>query len=132
VLLPKNLQSTKDIRLAAASLKTDVVMLYSIDTKFHIEGQPLGPLSLISLGFIPNQNAHVTSTTAGALIDVRTGYIYGVAEATDRQEQLGTIWSTLGGIDGVRLETEAGSFQKFMQEAEKLFANTSSQYTVER
>ena len=73
LLLPSELDSLKDLRLAAARLKTDLLIVYSIDTTFHVEATPLGPLSAITLGFLPNKEAHVTATTSGALVDTRTG-----------------------------------------------------------
>ena len=45
------------------------------------DGVSLGPLTLISLGLLPNKQAHVTATVAGVLIDVRTGYVDGENES---------------------------------------------------
>ncbi len=59
-----------------------------------VGGTPLGPLSLITLGLLPDKKAFVSSTTSGALVDVRTGFLYGVSEATEREEQLATIRNT--------------------------------------
>ncbi len=129
VLLPQNLDSIKDLRVAAAQLKTDLILIYSVDTAFHVEGTPLGPLSAITLGFLPNKKAFVSSTTSGALVDVRTGYIYGVAESTEREEQRTTVWNTQDAIDKARLTAEKASFKSFIGEFEKLWKNTLSQYS---
>lgn len=128
VLLPAQLESLKDLRRAAARLKTDVLLIYSVDTSFNVEGTPLGPLSLITLGFIPNKEASVRATTSGALIDVRTGYVYGVAEATARQQQRATVWNTNEAIDEARLVAEKQSFKAFMREFEQLWRATVEQY----
>ena len=129
LLLPsKNLDSIKDLRLSAARLKTDLILIYSVDTAFHIEGTPLGPLSAITLGFLPNKKAFVTSTTSGALFDVRTGYVYGTSEATKREEQRTTIWNSRDAIDEARVTAEKASFKAFMLEFEKLWNKTITQY----
>jgi len=128
LLLPQKLDSIKDLRLSAARLKADLILIYSVDTEFHVEGTPLGPLSLITLGFLPNKKAFVSSTTSGALIDVRTGFVYGVAEATQREEQRTTIWNSRDAIDEARMDAEKASFKSFVDEFEKLWKNTLVQY----
>lgn len=95
-----------------------------------MEGTPLGPLSAITLGFLPNKKAFVTSTTSGALIDVRTGFVYGVAEATKREEQRTTIWNSQNAIDKARMDSEKASFKSFIGEFEKLWKNTLAQFAA--
>lgn len=124
LLLPAELTSLRDLRRSAARLKTDLLLIYSVDTAFHVEGTPLGPLSLVSLGFIPNKKAFVTSTTSGALIDVRTGFVYGVAEATEREEQRHSIWNSENAIEEARLKAEKTSYKAFTDEFEKLWKST--------
>lgn len=121
ILLPETLSSIKDLRLAAANLKTDMLLVYSIDTRFKIESTDIGPLGLISLGFLPNKKAFVATTASAALFDVRTGYVYGVAEATATEQQRATVWSSEGAIENARLKTEAQSFQKLLGEFETLW-----------
>jgi len=128
LLVPENLNSIKDLRHSAAHLKTDMILVYSLDTAFHVEGTPLGPLSAITLGFLPNKKAFVSSTASGVLLDVRTGFVYGVAEATEREEQRTTIWNSQNAIDAARMKTEKASFKSFIGEFEKLWKNTLSQY----
>jgi hypothetical protein len=125
ILVPTSLQSTKELRLAAAALKADIVLLYTMDTGFRVESTDIGPLALVSLGFFPNKKALVTSTASAALYDVRTGFLYGVAEATAKQEQRGTVWSSSDAIDNARMKAEAEAFAKLIVELEKLFANVS-------
>lgn len=130
LLLPPKLESLKDLRQCAAQLKMDLLLIYSIDTEFHVEGTPLGPLSAITLGFLPNKKAFVSCTTSGALIDVRTGFVYGVAEATQREEQRTTRWNTENAIDKARITSETASFKSFIAEFEKLWKNTVEQYAT--
>lgn len=121
LLIPSQIGGLDDLRLAAASLKADMVLLYSVDTRFHVEGRSLGPLSVVSLGLIPNKRAHVTSTASAALVDVRSGFIYGVVEATAEADQRASVWSTHDAIEKARLETERRSFVEMIDEFEALW-----------
>jgi hypothetical protein len=123
VLLSSQLSSAKELREAAASLKTDMILVYSIDTGFNIENTDVGPLALISLGFLPTKKARVTATASAALFDVRTGFVYGLAEATAIEEQRGTFWSSSEAVDAARKRAEAESFQKLVGEVEKFWAD---------
>lgn len=131
ILAPPNANTIKDLRVPAARLKADMLLVYSVDTTFNIEGTSLGPLSLISLGFIPNKKAFVTSTVSGALIDVRTGYIYGTAEATKKEQQRATVWSTEQAIDNSRIVAEKKSFNQFITEFKQLWKNVTEQHVNE-
>jgi hypothetical protein len=121
LLMPAQLNTVKDLRLAAASVKTDVLLVYSVDTRFTVESTEIGPLALISLGFLPNKKAHVTTTASSVLVDVRTGFVYGSAEATSREEQRATVWSSTAAVEKARAKTEVEAFQKLLPEIEKLW-----------
>ena len=123
ILLPPNASTIRDLRVPAAKLRADLLLVYSIDTTFSVEGKSLGPLSVISLGFIPNKKAHVTATVAGILVDVRTGFIYGTTEATATEEQRATIWSTELAIDTSRMRAEEDAFGAFVAEFQQLWKN---------
>ena len=62
VLLPPELNTTRDLRTAAAQLRADVILLYTLDTTFRTDTLRIGPLQTVSLGFFPNKNAHVSTT----------------------------------------------------------------------
>ena len=128
ILLPRHLDSIKDLRVSAARVRADLVLIYSVDTTFHFEGASYGPLTLITLGLLPNKKAFVSATTSAVLIDVRTGFVYGIAEATGRKEEYATMWNTESVIDGARLESEKESFQGLIGELEKLWRKILAQY----
>lgn len=130
LLAPSNANSIRDLRTPAAQLRADLLLLYSIDTTFSVDGQSLGPLSLISLGLLPNKEAHVTSTVAGVLVDVRTGYVYGSSEATEIESQRATIWSTEQAIESARLEAEAAAFGSFVDEFGDLWGGVVKTYAA--
>ncbi len=130
MLVPVNANTIKDLRIPAARLQADMILVYSVDTSFTVDGQQLGPLSLISLGLIPNKKAHVTATVAGMLVDVRTGYIYGTAESTDIQQQSATIWSTEMVIDTARRKAEINAFNGFIGEFEDMWGGVATTYAA--
>ena len=122
LLLPGNLDSADELRNAAAQLQGDIVLMYTIDTAFRTDTEQIGPLQLVSLGFFPNKKAKVTSTCAVALIDTRTGYVYGVAESTSKEDQRSDLWNTEEAIEKARAKAERGAFTAALGETEKLWA----------
>jgi hypothetical protein len=102
------------------------VLLYTVDTSFRTETTEIGPLQLVSLGFFPNKKAKVTSTCAAALVDTRTGYVYGVAEWTTHDDQRSDLWSSREAIEKARARAERGAFDGALAEVEKLWAGVSS------
>jgi hypothetical protein len=123
MLLPGKLSSVRNLREAVAGLKTDMLLVYSLDTGFNIENTDVGPLAMISLGFLPTKKARVTATASAALFDVRTGFVYGLAEASATEEQRGTFWSSSEAVDNARKKAEADAFQKLIGEIEKFWAD---------
>jgi hypothetical protein len=130
LLLPGNLTSAEDLRGAAASLHGDVVMLYTLDTKFRTDTTQLGPLQLVGLGFFPNKKAMVTSTCAAAFIDTRTGYVYGVGEFTANEEQRSDVWNSSKAIEKARARAERGAFVGALGEMEKVWKSITTERAV--
>lgn len=128
LLVPSELRSIKDLRHGAATLKTDLLLIYSIDTRFRVESTEIGPLGLISLGFLPNKKAHVTSTASAALFDVRTGFVYGTAEATANEQQRATTWSSEDAVERSRVKAESDAFNRLVLEVEKLWQGVLQQH----
>lgn len=119
LLLSPNLESDKQLRLAAASLQADMLLVYTLDTIFRVRGYDIGPLSVIFLGFLPNQEATVTTTASAVIYDVRTGFVYGLAESTAKESQMASIWTTQSAIDRSRLVAEKMAFEQLLDEFEK-------------
>jgi hypothetical protein len=131
LLLPDRLESVKDIRLACASLHADMLLLYTLDTGFNIKGQDLGPLTVVTLGFLPNKTAYVTTTASAVLYDVRTGHVYGLAEASHTASHLASTWSEEQAIDNARLETEKEAFSKLIDEFVQTWDGVLKEYAKE-
>jgi hypothetical protein len=117
LLLPPKFESFDDLRLSAAQIQADILLVYTLDTSFRIQGRGYGPLAVISLGVAPDRDAYITSTASAVFIDVRTGFIYGVAEATAKASGLTNVWSSQSTIDKKRIEAEQQAFDGLMTQA---------------
>ena len=128
ILLPTNLDSIKSLREASARLKTDILLIYTFDTSFHAGEQKFAPLNVISLGFLKNKEVTVTTTVSAAFFDVRTEYLFGLAEATAKETKNASVWSTSDAVDDLRVTTEKQGFQKLLPEIEKTWSGIIEQY----
>ena len=55
-LSPHNLDSEKAVRVAAAQVRAGIVLIYTLDTEFRIEGEHEA-LGALTLGILPNKKA---------------------------------------------------------------------------
>ena len=128
ILLPPVLNTDKELRMAAAKLHADILVVYTINTSFRIKDHEIGPLGVITLGTLPNQEAMVTSTASCAIYDVRTGYTYGVAESTAYERQLASVWSSAKAIDESRIKAEKEAFLQMLDEFATAWKGIVEQY----
>jgi hypothetical protein len=126
--LPSRFDSLDDLRVAGARIQADILVVYTIETSFRIQGRGYGPLAAISLGIVPDRDAHITATASAILIDVRTGFIYGVAEATAKKTGLTNIWSSGSTVDTKRLEAEEESFTRLFEQLSRTWSGIARQY----
>jgi hypothetical protein len=127
LLLASQLNSDKELRLAAAQLQADLLLVYTLDTTFH-DRDLASPLSVITLGLSPTQSTTVITTASAVLLDTRNGYVYGVSEASARKNGLATAWNTASAIDGDRQHTEAEAFGKLVGEVETMWKGVVQDY----
>jgi hypothetical protein len=118
MLLSSDLMSDHELRSAAAELHADMLLIYTLDTTFNVQDQLL-PLSIVTLGLSPNQQARVVCTASAILMDTRNGYVYGLAEATARQTQIADAWTSDAAVDATRMRTETEAFGKLVDEMGK-------------
>lgn len=128
LLLPPKLDTFDDLRLSAAQIHADVLLVYTLDTSFRIQGRGYGPLAAISLGVVPDRDAYITSTASALFIDVRTGFVYGVAEATAKASGLTNVWSSRSTIDKKRVEAEQQAFDGLMTQAAVTWKGIATQF----
>jgi hypothetical protein len=128
LLLPATLDSVDDLRASAAKVQADILLVYTIDTSFRVQGRGYGPLTAISLGLVPDRDAYITSTASAVLMDVRTGFIYGLAESTAKTSGLTNAWGSKDKVDRKRIEAEQQAFRLMLGETEKTWSGVSRQY----
>jgi hypothetical protein len=107
ILLPIDLRSAQELREAAAQLHGDIVLLYTVDTAF--------------------EKTRIITTCAAAFVDVRTGYVYGVAEGSAADTQPPSSWRTKA-VDAARLKTERDAFSAALKEIAKTWTAINAEY----
>jgi hypothetical protein len=128
ILLPKDLRSAKELREAAAQLRGDIILLYTVDTTFHTDSRVVGPLQVVSLGLLASDKSRIVTTCAAAFVDVRTGYVYGVAEGSATDTRSSSPWKTEAAIDAARRKTEREAFTAALKEMAKAWASINAEY----
>lgn len=129
LLLPSRLDSIRDLRTAGASLKSDILLIFTIDTSFRVDGKTIGPLSLVSLGILRDRETVVTSTASAILVDIRSGYVYGVAEASASETKSTNAWGSTSAVDQSRLTTEREAFNGMLRELKNTWREIASEYS---
>lgn len=127
MLLTGPCNSEEDLRKIAARLQADMLLVYTFDTQFYVKDFAK-PVTVVTLDLSPNRAAKVTTTASALLMDTRSGYIYGLAEASAQSSQLTNAWSDEDTIDDTRRRTEAESFEKLVGEVEKSWKGVVDQY----
>lgn len=128
LLLPYNYSSIKDLRLAAAKMKAQMLLVYTFDTEFSIDAKNYGPQNVFALGYLKNKTVKVRTTSSAALFDVQTEYLYGLAEATEEVEKKSNVWKQNQEVDDLRLESEKKSFDKLSKEITTMWNGIYQEY----
>ena len=104
---------TPDIRLreAAAKLHADAVLIIAIETQ-ATDGRIIAPLTELSLGLLPNKRYELISTAFAALVDVRTGYVYGTDEKSRAKSGITMAWGSEDVIRRARSKVERDAMEK--------------------
>ncbi|MFB2802484.1 hypothetical protein [Shewanella seohaensis] len=71
----------------------------------------------------------MTTTVSAALFDVRTEYLYGLAESTAKESRNASVWSTSDAVDDLRRVTEKQAFLQLIPEIEKTWAGVIAEYS---
>jgi hypothetical protein len=128
LIIPAETKDLKDLRLIGADLQADIILVYTFDTEFGSTETTIPALGVLTLGLFPNERARVTSTASAAFVDTRTGYLYGLAEATVEDTRITNAWGNNDAVDKSRREAERGAFEKLVPEIERLWADISAMY----
>ena len=128
LIIPAETKDLKDLRLIGADLQADIILVYTFDTEFGSTETTIPALGVLTLGLFPNERARVTSTASAAFVDTRTGYLYGLAEATVEDTRITNAWGNNEAVDKSRREAERGAFAKLVPEIERLWTDISAMY----
>lgn len=132
LLLPYGYNSIKDLRLAAAKMKAEVLLVYTFDTEFVIETKNYGPQNVFTLGYLKNKEVKVVTTASAAIFDVQTEYLYGLAEVTSRASKKSNAWKKNDQVDALRVQTEKEAFNKLVSEVESVWASVVTEYAEKK
>lgn len=131
IIIPGNISGLKDLRIAAAKLHADILMVYAFDTNFKVGPKKFQASDIISLGFLDNKEVIVFSTASAAFYDAKTGYLYGLAEATERKSQMSDLWDSSSVVDKLRKEAEKSAFSSLIPQIEKTWDGIVKRYNAE-
>jgi len=129
LLLPYNYKSIKDLRLAAAKMKANMLLVYTFDTEFKIGTKNYGAQNIFSLGYLKNKEVKVVTTASMALFDVQTEYLYALAEATENENKKANAWKKQDEVDNLRLSTERKAFEKMIAEIQTMWPAVVKEYS---
>lgn len=132
LLLPRKLMSEYDLRRAAATVKADLLLIYTFDTQFRLDEKDVGPLRLVSLGMLPTKEAVITTTASAVFCDVRSGFVYGLAEATAKDKGIASEWTTNDAVDRCRRRAEEKAFKALVEEVEKTWKGVVEEHVKQR
>lgn len=127
LLVPQELNTDVELRNAAAKLRADVLLVYTLDTTFTVDDKA-APLTVVTLGLSPNHLARVVCTASAVLMDTRNGYVYGVAEGTSRQGQLASAWTSESAVDDASRRAEREAFRSLVDELEQTWDGVYETY----
>lgn len=129
LVIPETPESERDLRLAAAGVQAELLLLYTFDTSIGVEHK-VPVLTQVTLGHFPSDEARVTSTVSAALLDTRNGYVYGLAESTSQQAEFTNVWWTDEAIRRARERAERAAFESMLGEFEKLWKGVVEAYAT--
>lgn len=127
IVIPERITSDLHLRRGAAEVQAEMLLIYTFDTIFGSESK-LAPLSVLTIGLFPEREARVTSTVSAALLDTRSGYVYGLAEATSQTARLANAWTSEAAVDESRRKAEGEAFQKLVGELEMMWRGVVARY----
>lgn len=128
LLIPSRLNTIDELRTASANLKSDVLIVFTLDTSFRVDGKSIGPLSVISLGLMRDRETVVNTTASAVFVDVRSGFVFGVAEATASEKKTTSAWGSINEADQGRLNTEQMAFNGLIEELARTWKNIVAEH----
>jgi hypothetical protein len=129
LVLPASLQTDYELRQAAAKMHADMLLIYTLDTTFRDTNRTT-PLSIVTLGATSIKRMRILCTASAAVLDTRSGYVYGLAEATESHEELQNALKREVEIDSARRAVEAKAFGELLDALEKTWGGVVREYAT--
>ena len=101
------------MREAAARMHSDAVLIVATETQ-ATDGKIIAPLTELSLGLFPNKRYELVCTALAALVDTRTGYVYGALEESRSRTGLTMAWGSDDVMHRARTRTEREALEKLI------------------
>ena len=131
LVIDERLDDEEDLRAAAARVQSDMLLIYTFDTRFGVE-TTIPALGVITLGLFPNDEARVTSTASAALVDTRTGFVYALAEGTASTKQLANAWTNDDAVDQSRRRAEGDAYNAMLDQLVYEWKRVAEVYAMPR
>jgi len=128
LVIPDELQSDQELRQAAAKVRADMVLVYTLDTVFT-DSDRSTPLALVTLGIAPTTRTRIICTASAAVLDTRSGYIYGLAEASENKQFMQNAWTTPDTVDLSRREVETRAFAQLVDNLQITWTGIIKEHT---
>ncbi len=128
LVVPSEVHSFRDLRWIADKVQSPMALLYTFDTSFRFGDNPVAPLTVLTLGMLPAETAHVDTTASAVLIDTQTGYIYGSAQATASQSHPADAWTSAAAAEQSRRRVEREAFDLLLTEIEHMWSTVVTRF----
>lgn len=132
LVVPPGTHDRVEMRRVAGELGADMLLLYAIRTGKSRDGVTIPGLGIASLGIIPNETSSVVCTAWAVLIDVRSGAVLGVAEASYDADQLSNAYTKSEAREIAQLRAERRAFQRLTEQLRKVWDGLASSRARER
>lgn len=121
MLIPPALNSIRDLRVLAAKLQADLLLIYTLDVVVYAEKQPTGMLDALTFDLFADQGLEAKTRTTGMLVDVRTGHIYGLLSGEGSAGQEHVPFRKVSDTDSLRQHSEQESYRQFVADFSRLW-----------
>lgn len=115
------------LRRAAAKVQADLVFLYAESRGRRVVDQ-LPIVSFLTLGLAPLQKIDAEASVSGVLVDVRTGFIYGVINASAFDDGRNIGWFSRAHSKSMEEDMSAAAIAKFIERIPGFWKGVDTRY----
>jgi hypothetical protein len=129
LLVPDELSGDLELRRIAARLHADMLLVYTLDTSTVTDELSSSfLLGLLTLGVYVHQETELVCTGSAVLLDTRTGYVYGTAEASTRREKEHSLHGAADRIERERERIERATLEELAADLERTWNGVVAVY----